>query len=806
MAKNKKKKGIFLKLLVVLIILACLGVVGYFGYASYTEVSAIVKDVEGFSYEMPDDLTDQVDLPTQIGEKITIEWNSSNEKVFSNTGKVTQPDFEEDGANVTVTGKINVNVKQIFSKFILNMYKDKIQDLSYTVFIPAKLGTDEDKVNSVLNKLSLTEETFTSINLPSTLCYEGISISWDSLNDSIMSDSGKVTTPTNDTLITLRANVECGSYSDTKDFQILVLKEEKVLEVIDDNFDNQAKTSTYKTVKSPDGVIYHNARIFLEDEHAEDNETDMNDDLNALVPAFIRFRNDKEHDGYFEIPKIVNPKSFSFKYHFAGKQTTESSKFVITYATDKGEVIKEQSILHQEDYLLYSIDLSEYEFVSIKCAFVDEWSTDTFVDIDNVLVTTNASIDDLESWITNNTPTKVSKAVILPITTMYGGEITWTSDSSALTSNGVVTKQDEATKVTLTATITYLDETSTITIEVTVVGLKSSEALEIYFIDIGKYGAGDCGESIYIKFGNTDIIVDAGDNFDSTGQAVVEGIKQRMQDDKIEYVIATHPDADHIGGMPTLFDAFNIENLIKFEGGYHTKKYDKFVEAYTNEGCNVYDVGTDIVNKVLAKKFITISDDIYIDIVDTKYYVTEDEKGKPMESNGRSIVFVLNAYNTRVLFTGDADNAPNHPHLEQNYMNEVGDIDILKVVHHGTRNGCDLDYLDVINPEVAIICNGNYLGNKHGHPTPRAISNLYTHNPDMKVYAITGGGTIDGTPNKANGTYKCSSEDRFNQRNGLITITIDNNDYHISSEYFGDNLVEMKDTYYYKAIKEFGLA
>ena len=136
------------------------------------------------------------------------------------------------------------------------------------------------------------------------------------------------------------------------------------------------------------------------------------------------------------------------------------------------------------------------------------------------------------------------------------------------------------------------------------------------------------------------------------------------------------------------------------------------------------------------------------------------------------------------------------------YANQVGDIDILKVVHHGTANGTTSEFLNVVDPEVAIICNGNYLGNKHGHPHPTAIKNLYNYDNSILVYCITGGGTIDGVANKANNTYKCSSEDRFYDRNGLIILTIDNNGYSLTSEYFGSDLKELKDTKYYLGILE----
>ena len=477
---------------------------------------------------------------------------------------------------------------------------------------------------------------------------------------------------------------------------------------------------------------------------------------------------------------------------------TESSKIIVTLLSNNKEEKIEFIVKHIDEFLDYNLDLKQYNYdkVSIKVEHIDEWSGDTYLDIDDVNVDTSPTINNAVDWIINNTPTSITQSLILPFTTEFGGAVNWESNNpSVLTGSGIVNRFEESKNVTLTATIKYLGETTTVTIEVVVKGKGSVQALEIYFIDIGKYGAGDCGECTYIKFGDIDIIVDAGDHFDSTIQAVTEAINQRLEDDVIEYVIATHPDGDHIGGMAALFENFTIETLIKFEGEYTTQKYQKMKTAYINEGCEVYEIKSDIIDQNKENKFISLSNDVFINFMDTSYYTSD-------ESNGKSIVFTLEAYGTRVLMTGDADNASGHTDLEQKYMNQVGDIDILKVVHHGTANGTSIDYLNTVDPEVAIICNGNYLGNKHGHPHPTAIKNLYTYDSDMKVYAITGGGTIDGVVNKTNNTYKCSSEDRFNQRNGLITVIIDNNGYTLNSEYYGDDILELNKTSYYQAITE----
>lgn len=797
MAKNKKKKknkqNKFLKnFLTFIVILAILGVIGYFGFRSYNEITGIVKDVEQFQseYQFPTEFTDKIDLPTKIGDNITIEWKSSNQSVITNTGNITQPDFEEGEVSVTLTGKIIIEFEEVLSETLIGILGIEIKDIVQSVNVSPLAATDESKVQSVISKLTMIEETYSSIYLPEKLCFESINIEWDSLNDNVMSDDGDVTTPSNDTVITLKATISSNEYSEVLEFKVKVLANEPTLEIVEDNFDNQAPTSRYDTINSPDGVSYYNARI-MEEEGASVGE---NADTNDTVPSFIRLRNKDENNGSFEIKKVINPKTLSFKYKFSGSQKTESSKLVININNNVQELI----VTHKEEYQEYLIDLTMYEEVNITVTHIDDWSGETYIDIDDVMLITNVSMDNIESWVINNTPTSVSKAIVLPFTTQYGGEIEWSSDSSYLTKEGIVNRVEEAKTVTLSAKITYLGQTKTITIEVIVKGKGTVQALEVYFIDIGKYGAGDCGESIYIKYGDIDIIVDAGDHFGDTIQAVTEAINQRLEDDVIEYVIATHPDGDHIGGMAALFENFEIKTLIKFEGGYTTQKYKNMETAFKNEGCEVFEIQSDIIDKNLGEKFITLSNDVFINFIDTTYYTAT-------ESNGKSIVFVLEAYGTRVLMTGDADNASGHTDLEEKYKNQVGDIDILKVVHHGTANGSEISFLNVVDPEVAIICNGNYLGNKHGHPTPTALSNLYTYDSDMKVYAITGGGTIDGVVNKTNRTYKCSSEDRFNQRNGLITLLIDNNGYSLSSEYYGKNMIEIKDTYYYKAISDNGL-
>jgi len=223
--------------------------------------------------------------------------------------------------------------------------------------------------------------------------------------------------------------------------------------------------------------------------------------------------------------------------------------------------------------------------------------------------------------------------------------------------------------------------------------------------------------------------------------------------------------------MDDVFAEFDVLNLITFEGTYTTGVYNDYVSAYQAEDCNVFKV-LDVYNNIVdLKREFEIVENVSIEIINTTYYSASD-------LNSRSIVFVLDAYGTRVLFTADADN--NKYQIESTYMNDVGDIDILKVVHHGSKNGTSSQFLDVVMPEVAIITNGNYLGNSNTHPTPEAINRIYQYNNETKIYAVTGG----------NG----SGSDRFYQRNGLITIEITLGKYIITSEYNFDEPIELSST------------
>jgi beta-lactamase superfamily II metal-dependent hydrolase len=100
----------------------------------------------------------------------------------------------------------------------------------------------------------------------------------------------------------------------------------------------------------------------------------------------------------------------------------------------------------------------------------------------------------------------------------------------------------------------------------------SPKSIKVHYIDVGQ------GDSIYIKAPNgEDIVIDGGNK--GKGNAVVSYLKKQKVDD-IEVLISTHPDADHIGGIDEVINAFKVENVYAPKVSNTTQAYKDLQEKY----------------------------------------------------------------------------------------------------------------------------------------------------------------------------------------------------------------------------------
>lgn len=227
------------------------------------------------------------------------------------------------------------------------------------------------------------------------------------------------------------------------------------------------------------------------------------------------------------------------------------------------------------------------------------------------------------------------------------------------------------------------------------------DVLNVHFLDVGQ------GDSIFIELPDEKtMLIDAGENYHG------EGIKNYIGDcgySKIDYLIATHPHADHIGSMTYIVRNMDIGSIYMPKAAANTKTYENLLESILNKGLKITS----------AKAGLTIAkdSDYTINVVAP---VTIDEDNL----NNSSAVIKLTYKDNTFLFMGDAE--------EKELETITADIsaDVLKVGHHGSNTSTTEDFLNAVNPTYAVISLGE--DNSYGHPHKKTLNLLEEFN--CKVY------------------------------------------------------------------------
>lgn len=242
--------------------------------------------------------------------------------------------------------------------------------------------------------------------------------------------------------------------------------------------------------------------------------------------------------------------------------------------------------------------------------------------------------------------------------------------------------------------------------------------LRVHFIDVGQ---GDCA-LVETNAGN--ILIDAGTS-DSKDE-IFEYIDS-LGVTEFEYAIFTHPHSDHIGSASAVVDKYDFNNIMLPNAVSTTKMYEKLLTSIENENCNV------ILGEA-GKSFELGGASIEIMAPSSSY---DDE-----DLNNMSIVAKLTYGDVSFLFTGDAEKSS-----EKEILNSGYDVsaDILKVGHHGSYTSSSADFLQKVNPSVAVISAGK--DNEYGHPHDETVEKLNNIGADMYVTYEVGSVIVstDGT-------------------------------------------------------------
>lgn len=240
--------------------------------------------------------------------------------------------------------------------------------------------------------------------------------------------------------------------------------------------------------------------------------------------------------------------------------------------------------------------------------------------------------------------------------------------------------------------------------------------MEITYLDVGN---ADC-EIIRMEDG-TNIIIDAGTK-DQSGN-IIRTLK-RKGIRKIDYLIATHPHADHIGGMEDIIDSAEIGTVV-FPSVVHTSK------TYEN-----------LLKKIKEKEIPAVKAESGVVLHETdrcKIQLVAPKKDEKYESlNNYSAVLHIAYGNTTFLFAGDAEKLS-----ENEMLNYEIRSDVLKVGHHGSRTSSSEKFIAKVNPRIAVISCGK--DNEYGHPHQETLQTL----KNAEVYRTDKNGDIiihtDGT-------------------------------------------------------------
>lgn len=245
----------------------------------------------------------------------------------------------------------------------------------------------------------------------------------------------------------------------------------------------------------------------------------------------------------------------------------------------------------------------------------------------------------------------------------------------------------------------------------TAYSISPHDCLLVHFIDVGQ------GDSILIQSNNKNILIDSGL---PEKRNKLKSYLKKMNTKNFEYVFATHPHDDHIGGMPTVINNFKIKHFYAPKVVTNTPSFFSMVKALKKKNLKI------IPAKAYRK--IIINNNFFIEIL-------APNSDKYEDMNDYSIVLKLTYYNTKFLFTGDAQALSENEILSENIDLSC---DVLKVGHHGSKTSSSMNFLRKVNPHIAVISCG--AGNNYGHPHIETLNKLESLN--CKIYRTDLNGNI----------------------------------------------------------------
>lgn len=230
---------------------------------------------------------------------------------------------------------------------------------------------------------------------------------------------------------------------------------------------------------------------------------------------------------------------------------------------------------------------------------------------------------------------------------------------------------------------------------------RTASHLSVSFLNVGQ------GDAIFIQSpSGMQVLIDGG----PPDERVLRSLSRVMPwtDRTIDLIIPTHPDADHIGGLPALLERYEVSHILHTDATADTGIYRAFAEQSSSEGA--------VVIAAERGQVLDLGSGAYLTVLYPRGSVAAGER------NEGSVVARLDYGDTSFLFTGDAPDDIEEYLVWSNHVSV--DTDVLKVGHHGSDTSSASAFLSAVTPEYAVISAG--CDNRYGHPDADVLERLRT--------------------------------------------------------------------------------
>jgi len=215
-------------------------------------------------------------------------------------------------------------------------------------------------------------------------------------------------------------------------------------------------------------------------------------------------------------------------------------------------------------------------------------------------------------------------------------------------------------------------------------------------LDVGQ------GDAILVRTAEKTVLIDAG-----TAKSHVLAQLKALGVESVDLMISSHPHADHIGGMVEVLNGMPVKLFMDNGMTHTTKTYQNTMAAVEERGI-AYRTAT-------PGSTLKLNDEAWFEVL----FPTDSLlKGTRSDLNSNSLVLLLVHKDMDFLLTGDAE----EPTEEALLAAGLGQVDVLKVAHHGSAHSTSRHFLDATRPSIAVISCG--ADNRYGHPAPDTVARL----------------------------------------------------------------------------------